>query len=251
MGVYVGGFTEGSLGGPNAGGVDAWFARYTCDQCVVADTDGDGLLDSEETGIYGTDPNDPDSDQDGLDDGDEIALATDPLDSDTDADGLFDGTEVDIALGEACPAPTVSDSDGDTLLDGYEVTIGTNPCSSDTDADSVPDNTDPTPTVPGVTHGYLEVSLRDLAEYILAIDLQYFNGPNDNANHGRRNALANRAVEAANAVADDDEDLAIDKLTSLLEKVDGLTPSPDWMMDSTVKTDLAAIVQWLIGLLTM
>src|SRR5687768_14342731 len=27
-GVYVGGYTGGSLGGPSAGNTDAWFARY-------------------------------------------------------------------------------------------------------------------------------------------------------------------------------------------------------------------------------
>ncbi len=51
-----------------------------------ADTDGDGILDIYETdtGVYvnptdtGTDPNDPDSDDDGWSDGDEVIVGTDP-----------------------------------------------------------------------------------------------------------------------------------------------------------------------------
>ena len=42
---------------------------------------------------------------------------------------------------------------------------------------------------------------------------------------------------------------AIDELTSLLEKIDGQEPPPDWMDDSPEKTDLAASVSLLIMLL--
>ena len=45
-----------------------------------------------------TDPLDPDSDQDGLLDGQEITLATDPLDPDTDGDGILDGDEISFGL---------------------------------------------------------------------------------------------------------------------------------------------------------
>ena len=44
-----------------------------------ADTDGDGLLDSEEIDTYGTDPLVADTDGDGLNDGDEVENGTDPL----------------------------------------------------------------------------------------------------------------------------------------------------------------------------
>ena len=57
------------------------------------DSDDDGLADGEEIAL-GTDPFDPDSDDDGLNDGDEVdILGTDPLDPDTDDDGLNDGDE--------------------------------------------------------------------------------------------------------------------------------------------------------------
>ncbi|UCG69327.1 MAG: fibronectin type III domain-containing protein, partial [Thermoplasmata archaeon] len=43
------------------------------------DSDSDGLTDYDEENVYGTDPNDPDTDGDDVNDGDEIALGTDPL----------------------------------------------------------------------------------------------------------------------------------------------------------------------------
>jgi hypothetical protein len=45
------------------------------------DSDGDGLTDGEELDVYGTDPLTGDSDGGGVADGDEIAAGTDPLDS--------------------------------------------------------------------------------------------------------------------------------------------------------------------------
>ena len=43
------------------------------------DTDGDGLTDENEIGVFGTDPFESDTDGDGVSDGVEIALGTDPL----------------------------------------------------------------------------------------------------------------------------------------------------------------------------
>ncbi len=95
-----------------------------------------------------------------------------------------------------------------------------------------------------------EQAARDLADDILSLDLDLFNGPNANANAGRGNSLANRANEAADFIADGDIPSAIDVLTSLLQKIDGQSPPPDWMDDGlTEKTDLAAEVSALIALL--
>ena len=47
---------------------------------VPDDLDGDGLTNDDETNIHGTDPNNPDTDGDGLSDGAEVANGTDPLD---------------------------------------------------------------------------------------------------------------------------------------------------------------------------
>lgn len=100
------------------------------------DTDGDGLWDPVETdtGIYvnesdtGTDPNDPDSDDDGFSDGDEVLLfGTDPnvIDADTDSDGLPNAVETDTDVyldpSNTGADPSDPDSDDDGLDDGYEV----------------------------------------------------------------------------------------------------------------------------------
>lgn len=69
------------------------------------DADGDGLSNEEERLELGTDPRNPDTDGDGVDDGDEIANNTDPLNPDTDGDGIIDGEE---------------DHNGDGVPDGEE-----------------------------------------------------------------------------------------------------------------------------------
>lgn len=63
-------------------------------EIIDIDSDGDGLLDSEEE-RYGTDPFNPDTDQDGLGDREETQVYdTDPLNPDTDGDSYLDGQEV-------------------------------------------------------------------------------------------------------------------------------------------------------------
>jgi len=58
------------------------------------DSDQDGLTDEEEKSL-GTNPNSPDSDNDGLFDREEVKVyGTDPLNPDTDGDGYKDGDEV-------------------------------------------------------------------------------------------------------------------------------------------------------------
>ena len=95
---------------------------------ALLDSDADGILDGDETAIYGTDPGSADSDLDGVADGAELAAGTDPLvaDSgaavDTDGDGLLDADEA--AFGTDLG---IADSDGDGWFDGDEVSIGTDP----------------------------------------------------------------------------------------------------------------------------
>ena len=61
--------------------------------CGSADPDGDGLTNAEEAEL-GTDPNNADTDGDGLDDYTEVnETGTDPTVADTDGDGYDDGDE--------------------------------------------------------------------------------------------------------------------------------------------------------------
>jgi outer membrane protein OmpA-like peptidoglycan-associated protein len=127
---------------------------------VVLDTDGDGLLDTDERTIYKTDPTKKDTDGDGLIDGDEVkTYKTDPLNKDTDGDRLIDGDEVlryktdplkKDTDGDGCDDgrevlemrtdPLKKDTDGDALTDCDEVNIyKTNPLMADTDGDGVND----------------------------------------------------------------------------------------------------------------
>ncbi|MCB9665063.1 MAG: FG-GAP repeat protein [Alphaproteobacteria bacterium] len=91
-----------------------------------ADTDGDGLYDQAEGAVYGTNQNDPDSDDDGIPDGAEVDAGTDPLAltlPDSDGDGLSDDGET-LYLGTD---PNLIDTDGDTYPDKVEYVAGTDP----------------------------------------------------------------------------------------------------------------------------
>ena len=100
------------------------------------DSDGDLLTDKEEEGL-GTDPNNPDTDGDGLTDGAEVrSHDTDPLRRDTDGDGLTDGAEVNSHGTD----PKEKDTDGDDLTDGQEVNeYKTSALNEDTDGDGLED----------------------------------------------------------------------------------------------------------------
>ncbi len=116
----------------------------------AGDPDADGSTNLQEF-TRGTDPQNPDTDGDGLPDGVETGTGvwvnatntgTDPLRADTDGDGLADGVEnPDLPYNPASPAtqpgtsPHNPDSDDDTFSDGIEIAYGSNP----TDAGSNPD----------------------------------------------------------------------------------------------------------------
>ena len=91
----------------------------------------------------GTDPEKPDTDQDGLSDFDEAELDTDPLNPDTDGDVLTDGEEVEYKTN-----PLSSDTDDDGLTDGMEILKETDPNNPDSDGDGIPDKEDQDPPLP-------------------------------------------------------------------------------------------------------
>jgi outer membrane protein OmpA-like peptidoglycan-associated protein len=101
------------------------------------DSDGDGLKDGEEVRVYITDPLNPDSDADALKDGPEVKThGTDPSKADTDADMLTDGNEVNSFKTD----PLDNDTDDDLLDDGKEVNkYKTDPLKADSDGDGLVD----------------------------------------------------------------------------------------------------------------
>ncbi len=81
------------------------------------DDDLDGLSNSTELGLK-TLPDRADTDQDGINDGDEVNRhRTDPLKPDSDGDGLKDGDELNVGLD-----PNKSDTDGDGIIDPLDET---------------------------------------------------------------------------------------------------------------------------------
>ena len=105
----------------------------------TVDNDADGLSDEAEIAI-GLDPRDADTDDDGLDDGDELRVfLTDPLDPDTDDDGMNDAFEVQNNFNPRDGADADGDADGDGLTNLDEQGAGSDPRDSDTDDDGLDD----------------------------------------------------------------------------------------------------------------
>lgn len=105
------------------------------------DTDGDGLDNYTEIFVTATDPRLADtdgngvrdlledSDDDGLDNATELDRGSDLNDKDSDNDGLGDREEVQVHYSD----PVNPDTDGDGLTDGDEILLGTDPTNPITD----------------------------------------------------------------------------------------------------------------------
>lgn len=125
-------------------------------ECPHGDTDGDGLANSDEA-LWGTDPLDTDTDDDGISDTVEVLseTGTSPLDPDTDDDGLCDGPgfhdscaggrdgedyDADGVLDDTETDPLDADTDDDGLSDYDEVKdVGSDPLNPDSDYDCLQD----------------------------------------------------------------------------------------------------------------
>lgn len=121
---------------------DAWEIAHGLDPAVNdanQDKDNDGLTNIEEY-RRSTNPNNPDTDGDGLLDGVETNTGvfvsptntgTDPLNPDTDSDGLPDGVETNTGVfvdaTNTGTNPHLRDTDNDYHGDGSEVASGSNP----------------------------------------------------------------------------------------------------------------------------
>jgi hypothetical protein len=117
---------------------------------ALADTDKDGLSDYDEVILLGFNPLSSDSDNDGISDYDmdvdsdglsfreESQYGTYCYSPDTDQDGLKDGDEINTYQTD----PLLFDTDGDKLSDGDEIFLGLDPKRKDTDSDGTPDNSE-------------------------------------------------------------------------------------------------------------
>jgi hypothetical protein len=93
------------------------------------DTDNDGILDGDE-----------DDDRDGLTIIEELALSTDPNLADTDGDGANDGDEIAMGTDPLIPQDFATlDTDGDGLTDLFELAYGTDPFDEDTNDNGMND----------------------------------------------------------------------------------------------------------------
>lgn len=104
---------------------------------LAKDSDYDGAPDFYETEFLNTDPYNPDSDGNGICDGDEdfdkdgltnayeIENSLNPMSADTDIDGLSDYDELYTYHTDA----SMQDTDGDGATDGWEVENGYDPCT--------------------------------------------------------------------------------------------------------------------------
>jgi hypothetical protein len=164
------------------------------------DSDGDGIIDEVEI-LIGSDPNDADSDDDGVPDGAEPGGCNDypacmpdsdgdglinVLDPDSDNDGLTDGTE----LGLDCSNPATDVAAGNCRPDGDSGATTTDPLDPDSDDGGVSDGSedadldgvvDGGETDPTTGHGADDTSVTDSDNDGLSDDLEVGIGsdPND------------------------------------------------------------------------
>jgi hypothetical protein len=108
-------------------GVKSPFGSIVTSDPDNVDTDGDGLTDDEEIGGVVTS-------KDGFTFN---KVTSDPRKADSDEDGLFDPDELDIGT-----KPQIQDTDEDGLSDYQEIERGTDPLDKNTDGDSADDFTE-------------------------------------------------------------------------------------------------------------
>ncbi len=114
---------------------------------ATSDFDKDGITDIVELSVECLNPRNPDTDADGLMDGEEDAngdgivdpTETDPCDDDTDNDGMPDGWESQCVDLDPLINDADEDPDDDDVSNIQEYYHGISPCDDDSDADEIKD----------------------------------------------------------------------------------------------------------------
>jgi large repetitive protein len=200
------------------------------------DTDGDGINDGDEV-TGGSDPLNPcnpdfnalptnDCDEDGLDNASEILAGTDNLNPDSDNDGLNDGEEVlgvddpltaPVATGTSDPndpcdpdinALDINDCDNDGLDNSQEITAGTDNNNPDTDGDGLSDGEE----VMGVDDPTTAIVTTGISDPLNPCDPNAGNPTDDCDNDG---------------ISNGDEDLGPDGIPATGDETDPQNPDSD------------------------
>jgi hypothetical protein len=210
---------------------------------LIADSDNDALLDGIEDANHNgtwdsgeTNPNNPDTDQDILQDGCEVlgSNPTKPLDSDSDDDSLLDGVEDtnhNCTLDPNETNPNDPDSDDDGLNDGFEVANGTNPLDADSDDDGISDGKDVE---------WIQGSINTLPDNV-------FQGT------GNRTAILSQLDAIEVLVSKGKLTQAVNELKLLRTHVDGCGASADgndWIVECTAQIKIRTYIDLLISNLT-
>ena len=198
-----------------------------CEYLVSAALNSDPLCRKLKDATAGTptNPNNPDTDGDGIRDDDEIKpdmgsnYVTDPTDSDTDDDGLEDGVETQDKPGSDYKTnPLNKDTDGDMLSDGVEEEskIKTNPLDIDSDHDGVTDGIEVCGTKDGDGYGSGKVvttsngiNIEDGSNFYsdkLATLINHYDGGSDCSNPADTNDDEAGKIDAWDPTNDSDGD---------------------------------------------
>lgn len=201
--------------------------HVTANIVYTSDTNGNGVLDSEEYSWPAPDP--PlDWDKDGLSDLLEKEIGTDIFVRDTDMDSINDAVEWNLGM-NPLRNDIDEDIDQDGLTNGREVLVGTHPSRNDTDFDTMPDFWEVTyGTDPLANDTELDIdndSLTNLQEFLYGADPLKPDGDYDGLTDSEEVALGTNPLND-----DTDGDGLKDKL-EIIEKLNPLFPDYDVDLD--------------------
>lgn len=183
--------TQTDLAGDSDGdGIpDWWEIKYGLNsndvKDAMADYDNDGAPNILEF-QFNTDPFNPDSDNDGYFDGEEIRNGNNPNGTgriDSDGDGIYDWWEEQYGLDKNNPADAEDDFDQDDLANKQEFIYNTNPRDHDTDKDGISDGQEVEAGRSPIGEGSLEeqlkkIDLNDEDQDGLSLEYETFFGTN-------------------------------------------------------------------------